>query len=142
MTLRPPLFAGESHTTEDEPDLYLILHKVRGKPAMDIAHPLAIGKEIGWIIPTSGHRAYPWRHWRLDELMDTSDINSHGCHDYPHALLERDLPTDLPDHYQVEQPAPIRAKIGTARSALGPKLAALNDDEMANLIKLIEESQP
>ena len=40
-------------------DLYLILHKVRGEPAFDIATRLQIADEEGWIIPTSGHRAYP-----------------------------------------------------------------------------------
>ena len=40
-------------------ELYLILHKVRGEPAFDIAEKTMIAKEEGWIIPTSGHRAYP-----------------------------------------------------------------------------------
>ena len=40
-------------------ELYLILHKVRGEPAFDIAQKIQIGGEEGWIIPTSGHRAYP-----------------------------------------------------------------------------------
>ena len=39
---------------------YLIAHLVRGEPAFDIAHRLQIGDEEGWIIPTSGHRAYPY----------------------------------------------------------------------------------
>jgi hypothetical protein len=49
-------------------ELYLILHKVRGEPAFDIATPLPIGDEEGWIIPTSGHRAYPYWSYRLDAL--------------------------------------------------------------------------
>lgn len=125
---------------EDEP--YLILHKVSGVPAFDIAHRLQIGSERGWIVSTSGHRAYPHRWWKLEELMDTSDINRHGNHDRPFEMAERGVPEDLPDHYQQRDPAPIKAKVGAARSALGPKLSALNDEEMANLIKLIEESQP
>lgn len=39
---------------------YLVAHLVRGEPAFDIAIKLAIGDEEGWIIPTSGHRAYPY----------------------------------------------------------------------------------
>ena len=43
--------------------LYLIQHKVRGQPSLDIAARLVIGNEDVWLIPTSGHRAYPleWR---------------------------------------------------------------------------------
>ena len=33
---------------------HLILHKVRGEPAFDVAESLQIGDEEGWIIPTSG----------------------------------------------------------------------------------------
>lgn len=58
---------------EDEPELYLILHKVRGKPAFDIAHKLQIGDEEGWIVSTSGHRAYPTAMWLLQDLADVSD---------------------------------------------------------------------
>ena len=39
---------------------YLIAHVVRGSPAFDIAEQIEIGDELGWIIPTSGHRAYPY----------------------------------------------------------------------------------
>ena len=31
-------------------DLYLILHKVRGEPAFDVAQKIQIGGEEGWII--------------------------------------------------------------------------------------------
>jgi len=47
---------------------FLVLHKVRGEPEFDIAIPLQIGDEDGWIIPTSGHRCYPAKAWRLSEL--------------------------------------------------------------------------
>lgn len=43
----------------DVPPRYLILHKVRGKPAFDVAFQMRFGEEDGWLIPTSGHRAYP-----------------------------------------------------------------------------------
>lgn len=80
---------------------YLILHKVRGDPAFDIAEKLTVGDEEGWIIPTSGHRAYPIRHWKLDDLVDGSDCGSF----HPMDLLNYDeapaLIADLPDHYTV-----------------------------------------
>ena len=75
--------------------LYLILHKVRGEPAFDIATPLEIGDEEGWIIPTSGHRAYPAQIWPLDDLV--SEAN---------ASLD-----NVPDHYAiVREPSPGRLK--------------------------------
>lgn len=70
----------------DEPELFLILHKVRGKPAFDIAHQLEIGDEIGWIIPTSGHRAYPWWSKDISKMFNTV---SFGC----------PIDPDWPDHY-------------------------------------------
>jgi len=66
---------------------YLILHKVRGEPAFDIAEKLQIGDEEGWIIPTSGHRAYPYWHLSLGKL----DVPPPGP-----------PPTDWPDHYEVD----------------------------------------
>lgn len=74
---------------------YLILHKVRGEAAFDIA--IRDLDETGWIIPTSGHRAYPARTWRLHDLADISDINKNGCHPAPWAC-DADI-EGLPDHY-------------------------------------------
>jgi hypothetical protein len=72
-------------------DLYLILHKVRGEPTYDVASPLQIGGEAGWIVATSGHRAYPWKLWPLADLGfgDPSPI-----------------PPNWPDHYQATKAAP------------------------------------
>lgn len=109
---------------------HLILHRVRGEPAYDIAIKLRCpncqgvgghnvqdfetgevtdyegfdcdecsGNGFWWIIPTSGHRAYPYREWRLDDLKDTSDINNSGWHDTP-AMMD-DIPADWPDHYTI-----------------------------------------
>lgn len=77
-------------------DLYLIVHKVRGEPAFDIAERMVCPECGGncdegeckecddfgywWIIPTSGHRAYPYG-W--DSLM-VEDVT---------------IPPDWPDHY-------------------------------------------
>jgi hypothetical protein len=63
---------------------YLILHKVRGEPAFDIAEKLQIGDEEGWIIPTSGHRAYPYQMWPIDH-------NRHPM---------EGIPPEWPDHYE------------------------------------------
>ena len=56
--------------------IFLIAHKVRGEPAFDVAELLSIGPEEAWIIPTSGHRAYPLAYWAIEDLADLSD--------YPH----------------------------------------------------------
>jgi hypothetical protein len=73
---------------------YLILHKVRGEGAFDIAIKLdtPLDEEV-WIIPTSGHRAYPY--WR-EELTDTLGGSfTDGWLDH----LWRNPPPDLRDHY-------------------------------------------
>jgi hypothetical protein len=66
---------------------YLILHKVRGEPAFDIAEQIQIGDEEGWIIPTSGHRAYPHQIWPLPPECEEAAFNTR-------------LPADWPDHYE------------------------------------------
>ena len=80
-------------------ELYLIAHKVRGAPAFDIAErmpELDEGDDLGWISPTSGHRAHPYRHWKMDDLYDGSDMDM----PQPTYVLDNvDPPTDLPDHY-------------------------------------------
>lgn len=78
-------------------NLFLIAHKVRGEPAFDVATqimcaecqgnsdcPECDGTGFWWIIPTSGHRAYPYWH---------STINEDWIGRAP------DMPDDLPDHY-------------------------------------------
>ena len=85
--------------------LYLILHKVRGEPAFDVAERcdgMGTGDDPGpwWIIPTSGHRAFPTRTWDMVELG------------FGHNPLEwaSDAEWDaLPDHYQLSM-APRKAK--------------------------------
>jgi len=49
--------------------LYLIKHRVRDKVAFDVAQRLALsgGREL-WLIPTSGHRAYPLAYKALAQL--------------------------------------------------------------------------
>ena len=72
-------------------DLYLILHKVRGEPAFDVAQKIMIGGEEGWIVPTSGHRAYPIATRELARL----DIDIFAG-DF---IKDEDGWPDLPDHY-------------------------------------------
>lgn len=69
--------------------LYLIHHKVRGTPTFDVAEKIQIGTEVGWIIPTSGHRAYPSKVWLLSDFVDTA----------------QPLAEDLRDHYAVNNAA-------------------------------------
>jgi hypothetical protein len=60
--------------------LYLIVHKVRGQPAFDVAQRFALsgGEEI-WMIPTSGHRAYPFAHQALGGSFDDMTVFTNGA---------------------------------------------------------------
>lgn len=76
---------------------YLIAHKVRGQPAFDVAIQMEMGDEVWWIIPTSGHRAYPIMHWDLSLLTQYQGTPS---------ILDEAGPLEfhpdwdsLPDHY-------------------------------------------
>jgi uncharacterized protein involved in type VI secretion and phage assembly len=73
--------------------LYLIAHKVRGEPAFDVAIKLQIGSEEGWIIPTSGHRAYPY--WHDELVMEDAETGA--------------MPPELRDHYEVT-PEPVAVR--------------------------------
>jgi hypothetical protein len=74
-------------------ELYLILHKVRGEPAFDIAQSIG-GDADGeiWVIPTSGHRAYPVQFWLLLGDLDEALVS-------PEKLMLMQIPPDWPDHY-------------------------------------------
>lgn len=108
-------------------DLYLIAHKVRSEPAFDIAcqmecpechggHDMYDGiyactecDSLGywWIIPTSGHRAYPYDSIAFNSMREAStDIL---LTKYPFQAM----PDSLPDHYHhTSSPATIRAARG------------------------------
>jgi len=75
---------------------FLILHRVRGAPAFDIAEKIGEDSQGDiWIIPTSGHRAYPFWMKMLDELLMES-FNSN---------IEPVVPEDWPDHYSCNAPS-------------------------------------
>jgi len=81
-------------------DLYLILHKVRGEPAFDIAQKIIIGSEEGWIVPTSGHRAYPAAAWPLSELEgDLGRGFFEAVYNRPDNVMASDKWDDHPDHF-------------------------------------------
>ena len=74
-------------------ELYLIAHVVRSQPAFDIAEQIQIGDEQGWIIPTSGHRAYPY--W----VASFSEVMLGGMQRIE--TLSGSPPADHPDHYSL-----------------------------------------
>lgn len=99
-------------------ELYLIAHKVRGEPAFDVAERITIGDEEGWIIPTSGHRAYPYWHMALIDAVFNPIEHATDITDVP------DMPPDLEDHYPIaraaEEPRPspagLLAKLGLRKA--------------------------
>ena len=105
------------------PELYLILHKVRGEPAFDIATQIEEGTASDpgpwWIIPTSGHRAYPYRYWHWSDLYSGSEMDLSKLQ---YVFNNVDPPEGLPDHYSVNaprDPAPLTARVTGLLSALG-----------------------
>lgn len=73
--------------SEPSPELFLILHKVRGEPTFDVATYIGDdGDGEVWIIPTSGHRCYPLQSWPIPEevVMEADAVK---------------VPIDWPDHY-------------------------------------------
>jgi hypothetical protein len=88
-------------------DLYLILHKVRGEPAFDIAEKIMIGEEDGWIIPTSGHRAFPINMTPL--ATPITPVN------------EADWKA-LPDHYQTTKEPPFKLNVRQLLAGFRPTL--------------------
>lgn len=94
-------------------DPYLILHKVRGKPAFDIAIKIqcllcnSAGCEntscdeckdegFWWICPTFGARAYPYKTWKVSDLGTCDELDYYMPWK---ALSESALPEGWPDYY-------------------------------------------
>jgi hypothetical protein len=101
---------------------HLILHKVRGEPAFDVAEKIQIGDEEGWIIPTSGHRAYPYWTQPIEavEYLGQSHIGVGGV--FFGSMPP--IPKDWPDHYQNEDTGHITSGVNVMAivSKLLPKV--------------------
>lgn len=104
---------------------FLIAHKVRGEPAFDIAIQMTCplcaeqgefferpdchecdGAGYWWIVPTSGHRAYPY--WSKAIYPYDGRPNSFYMNG-PYETVELDLPEmppSLPDHYPAGRALP------------------------------------
>jgi hypothetical protein len=92
---------------------FLILHKVRGEPAFDIAEKCQISDEEGWVLCTCGHRAYPYKWWRLETIHSTT------CDEKP---MDFDVPEDWPDHYSPKPEKKISLNILELVSTMLPKM--------------------
>lgn len=105
---------------------YLVLHKVRGLPAFDIAircddmgTPLDPGP--WWIIPTSGHRARPVWYKVLSNIMWDMDL-THTGNSWKDINNVPEIPDDWPDHYPCGDSIPEPSHISPALTSV---LAAL-----------------
>ena len=106
---------------------FLILHRVRGEPAFDIAErhdDMGSASDPGpwWIIPTSGHRAYPYDQWPLTNLADVSyGPKQHKPYDWIMYDMTNlaDNWNSWPDHY------PPKSSPSTPRKAISSLLATL-----------------
>lgn len=116
---------------------YLILHKVRGEPVFDIAIKLCLSApcqancglwdgerceahdEEWWIIPTSGHRAYPYWFREVDDIFFDADIDAGGCVGKPIGFVIPPMPEGIPDHYHQS------SKVDKAPSLLDSVMAVL-----------------
>ena len=105
--------------TPDQAKLYLILHKVRGEAAFDVAERFDLNGEEAWVIPTSGHRAYPYGFWDLRKLLKDDNC----------MLL---IPNDWPDHYAANDKAEKLKKV-TKRLNV-----QLSEGEIAHILKELD----
>jgi len=99
-------------------ETYLILHKVSGEPAFDIAHKLETTGQNGeemWIVSTSGHRAYPVEKWRLS-LYTWPTVED--------AYPIPEIPPNWPDHYNLSKDA-IEPSAGKQKIDLGQLLSSI-----------------
>lgn len=105
---------------------FLILHKVRSEPAFDVAIKMTVDGPTGeecWIIPTSGHRAYPYRWWDLQDIRDVSDINQFGHNLCPTQYVNA-IPSSWPDHYACND-RPLREDVYTVKQRAAGLLEGL-----------------
>src|SRR6267142_721857 len=133
-------------------DLYLIAHKVSGEPAFDIATrmvcpmcdhgTMSVETDCGWevwpcgecdntgfwwIIPTSGHRAYPW--WSHPilacgiEYLSHSNSWAYGAEQVTNTYQGEipSMPPTLPDHYHHSaSPSEVRDRLASLIASLPP----------------------
>jgi hypothetical protein len=96
-------------------ELYLILHKVRGQAAIDVATRIHLsGGDCIWWIPTSGRRAWPLRWQPLTESLSADSLSAEQ--------IEGDEWQRLPDHYPRPKQrkslgARLRSRLRTALTA-------------------------
>lgn len=91
--VRPICIADRACMGDSMTELYLIVHKVRGEPAFDIAEKMEVEDEVWWIVPTSGHRAYPSDYIPLPWLVTKAGESPLEC------MMMPDEST--PEHYEV-----------------------------------------
>lgn len=132
-------------------DPFLILHKVRGEPAFDIAikmpcpscQPgveiadesmsgcdLCDGLNVLWIIPTSGHRAHPYWYIAVNDLYPKELAQMDSDIDY--GLTEDTIgeaftagrmamPSPWPDHYPSRSGDAPKINLSSIVAALAPQ---------------------
>lgn len=116
---------------------FLITHLVRGQPAFDIAEQMTCSICQGascdecddgywWIIPTSGHRAYPYWHKPLFDhyvslLPDGNLAWTEGREATVDGFIDDPLP-DWPDHYAINNRALRSAPSSSLADRLGLNL--------------------
>lgn len=109
-------------------NLFLIAHKVRGEPAFDVADQMTCpscsehnieqnlwvnpkgcstceGKGYWWIIPTSGHRAYPYWDFPLKQIRLEDPLVPHVY--MPLFYIIPCMTEGLRDHYEASVPRSI-----------------------------------
>ena len=104
--------------------LHLIVHKVRGQAAIDVAQRIIIGHRDVWLIPTSGHRAYPFRSIPLDGSLAVSAD-----------LLEGDDWKGLPDHYDYLKERTLLARLRERLRGLWPWRKLTVADALVQLVE-------
>jgi hypothetical protein len=122
-------------------DLYLIAHKVRGEAAFDIAQRLPeLDKdgEEAWIIPTSGHRAYPYWWIAINEVPDLELLFQSAAPFDPRIQC----PPDWPDHYSVNDRAHYRAIEEMSDEATNPEVDVLQGQSLAELLGIKRPQAP
>lgn len=105
-------------------ELFLIAHKVRGEATFDVATrmscpicedfegtnhgcPECDNEGFWWIIPTSGHRAYPYWSKPLDDLAWDLPKMEMAYNEFEYKSIDDvpKMPQATPDHYR-HGPAP------------------------------------